>query len=146
MLFTPKIVNCFIGKTMNLKSVHIFHWKPITNKKIHLLVWADTNLGNILLIVLIPPKMPCTWTGKNNILIVCAPNPPTDKKNATIPVTMLIWVEISEVAEKLQKNFTGEKVCLNTLRLRNCCQVSAPTWPPKFVSVFLFLLWHSKNL
>lgn len=123
--FYSKMVNCFIGKTMNLKSVHIFHLKPITNKKIHLLVWADTNLGNILLIVLIPPKMPCTWTGINNILIVCAPNPPTDKKNATIPVTMLIWVEISEVAEKLQKKIYWRKSMPEKL-LPSICSHMAP--------------------
>lgn len=46
------------------KGVGTLHLKPAGNEKTQLLVRADTNLGNILLNVLIPPKMPCTRTGK----------------------------------------------------------------------------------
>lgn len=60
-----------------------------------------SNAGNILLNVLIPPNMPCTRTGKNNVLIVCVPNPPVDEKNATSPVTMLIRVKTGEDADEL---------------------------------------------
>ncbi|KAM9229625.1 nuclear pore complex protein Nup50 isoform 1-T1 [Dugong dugon] len=85
------------------KGVGTLHLKPTGNQKTQLLVRADTNLGNILLNVLIPPNMPCTRMGKNNVLIVCVPNPPIDEKNATSPVTMLIRVKTSEDAEELHK-------------------------------------------
>lgn len=47
--------------------------------------------------------MPCTRTGKNNVLIVCVPNPPVDEKNASTPVTMLIRVKASEDADELYR-------------------------------------------
>nr|XP_003420944.1 nuclear pore complex protein Nup50 isoform X1 [Loxodonta africana] len=91
------------------KGVGTLHLKPTANQKTQLLVRADTNLGNILLNVLIPPNMPCTRMGKNNVLIVCVPNPPIDEKNATSPVTMLIRVKTSEDAEELHKILVERK-------------------------------------
>ncbi|NWJ07766.1 NUP50 protein, partial [Crypturellus undulatus] len=91
------------------KGVGTLHLKPAGNEKTQLLVRADTNLGNILLNVLIPPKMPCTRTGKNNVLIVCVPNPPIDEKNPTGPVTMLIRVKTSEDADELHKILLEKK-------------------------------------
>uniref|UniRef100_A0A8C8RD45 Nuclear pore complex protein Nup50 n=1 Tax=Pelusios castaneus TaxID=367368 RepID=A0A8C8RD45_9SAUR len=91
------------------KGVGTLHLKPAGNEKTQLLVRADTNLGNILLNVLIPPKMPCTRTGKNNVLIVCVPNPPIDEKNSTVPVPMLIRVKTSEDADELHKILLEKK-------------------------------------
>ncbi|XP_008580995.1 PREDICTED: nuclear pore complex protein Nup50, partial [Galeopterus variegatus] len=96
------------------KGVGTLHLKPTANQKTQLLVRADTNLGNILLNILIPPNMPCTRTGKNNVLIVCVSNPPIDEKNATIPnatipVTMLIRVKTSEDADELHKIILEKK-------------------------------------
>ncbi|XP_023983108.1 nuclear pore complex protein Nup50 [Physeter macrocephalus] len=91
------------------KGVGTLHLKPTANRKTQLLVRADTNLGNILLNVLIPPNMPCTRTGKNNVLIVCVPNPPIDEKNATTPVTMLIRVKTSEDADELHRILQEKK-------------------------------------
>ncbi|NXD79361.1 NUP50 protein, partial [Halcyon senegalensis] len=91
------------------KGVGTLHLKPSGNEKTQLLVRADTNLGNILLNVLIPPKMPCTRTGKNNVLIVCVPNPPIDEKNPSVPVTMLIRVKTSEDADELHKILLEKK-------------------------------------
>ncbi|KAM8778589.1 nuclear pore complex protein Nup50 isoform 4-T7 [Rhynchonycteris naso] len=85
------------------KGVGTLHLKPTANQKTQLLVRADTNLGNILLNVLIPPNMPCTRTGKNNVLVVCVPNPPVDEKNATAPIPMLIRVKTAEDADELHK-------------------------------------------
>lgn len=45
------------------KGVGTLPLKP-TNQKAQLLVRADTNLGNVLLKVLIPPDVPCPPTGK----------------------------------------------------------------------------------
>ncbi|KFQ23972.1 Nuclear pore complex protein Nup50 [Merops nubicus] len=91
------------------KGVGTLHLKPAGNEKTQLLVRADTNLGNILLNVLIPPKMPCTRTGKNNVLIVCVPNPPLDEKQPAVPVTMLIRVKTSEDADELHKILLEKK-------------------------------------
>ncbi|XP_077166516.1 nuclear pore complex protein Nup50 isoform X2 [Paroedura picta] len=91
------------------KGVGTLHLKPAGNQKTQLLVRADTNLGNILLNILVPPNMPCSRTGKNNVLIVCIPNPPVDEKNATVPVPMLIRVKTSEDADELHKTLTEKK-------------------------------------
>lgn len=72
-------------------------------------LFASLTAGNILLNVLIPPNMPCTRTGKNNVLIVCVPNPPVDENNATVPVTMLIRVKTSEDADELHKILLEKK-------------------------------------
>ncbi|XP_074083404.1 nuclear pore complex protein Nup50 isoform X2 [Macrotis lagotis] len=91
------------------KGVGTLHLKPTANQKTQLLVRADTNLGNILLNVLVPPNMPCSRTGKNNVLIVCVPNPPVCEKNASIPVTMLIRVKTTEDADELHKILLEKK-------------------------------------
>lgn len=91
------------------KGVGTLHLKPTANQKTQLLVRADTNLGNILLNVLVTPSMPCTRTGKNNVLIVCVPNPPLDEKNTSAPATMLIRVKTSEDADELHKILLEKK-------------------------------------
>ncbi|XP_048209947.1 nuclear pore complex protein Nup50 [Perognathus longimembris pacificus] len=91
------------------KGVGTLHLKPTANQKTQLLVRADTNLGNVLLNVLVPSNMPCSRTGKNNVLIVCVPNPPLDEKNATVPVPMLIRVKTSEDADELHKILLEKK-------------------------------------
>nr|XP_019594796.1 PREDICTED: nuclear pore complex protein Nup50 isoform X2 [Rhinolophus sinicus] len=91
------------------KGVGTLHLKPTANQKTQLLVRADTSLGNILLNVLITPNMPCSRTGKNNVLIVCVPNPPVDEKNASVPVTMLIRVKTSEDADELHRVLLEKK-------------------------------------
>ncbi|KAG8142758.1 putative Nuclear pore complex protein [Naja naja] len=65
--------------------------------------------SNILLNILLPPKMPCSRTGKNNVLIVCVPNPPIDEKNATVPLPILIRVKTSEDADELHKILLEKK-------------------------------------
>lgn len=84
------------------KGVGTLYLKSTANQKTRLLV-QDTKLGNILLNILIPPDMPCTRMGRNNVLIDCVPNPPLDKKNATIKVAMLIRVKTSKEADELHK-------------------------------------------
>ncbi|XP_005993729.1 nuclear pore complex protein Nup50 isoform X2 [Latimeria chalumnae] len=90
------------------KGVGMLHLKPV-DKKTQLLVRADTNLGNILLNIFVQPSMPCTRTGKNNILIVCVPNPAVDEKNPTIPVPVLIRVKTSDDADELHKILLEKK-------------------------------------
>ncbi|KAL6041636.1 hypothetical protein STEG23_034767 [Scotinomys teguina] len=84
------------------KGVGILHLKATANQKTQLLV-RDIKSGGILLNVLLSPNTPCTRMGKNNVLIVCVPDPPLDKKNATIEVTMVIRVRTSKDADELHK-------------------------------------------
>ncbi|KAM4678309.1 nuclear pore complex protein Nup50 [Discoglossus pictus] len=91
------------------KGVGTLHLKPVGNQKTQLLIRADTNLGNILLNILVQPSMPCSRTGKNNVIIVCVPNPPVDEKNPTIPLTMLIRVKSTEDADELHKLLLEKK-------------------------------------
>nr|XP_015844759.1 nuclear pore complex protein Nup50-like [Peromyscus maniculatus bairdii] len=84
------------------KGVGILHLKATANQKMRLLV-RDIKVGSILLNVPISANTPCTRMGKNNVLIVCVPDPPLDKKNAAIEVTMLIRVKTSKDADELHK-------------------------------------------
>ncbi|KFM70641.1 Nuclear pore complex protein Nup50, partial [Stegodyphus mimosarum] len=62
------------------KGIGTLYLKPIDGKT-QLLIRADTNLGNILLNIMLSASLPMSRTGKNNVLIVCIPNPPVDIKN-----------------------------------------------------------------
>ncbi|KAK7817587.1 hypothetical protein U0070_024497 [Myodes glareolus] len=84
------------------KGVGLLHLKATANEKTRLLV-QDSKSGNILLNILIPPNMPCTRMGKNNVLLVCVPDPPLDKKNVTTEATVLIRVKTSKDADELHR-------------------------------------------
>lgn len=91
------------------KGVGTLHLKTLADQKTQLLIRADTNLGNILLNILVQPSMPCSRMGKNNVMIVCVPNPPVDEKNPTVPATMLVRVKSTEDAEELHKLLLEKK-------------------------------------
>ncbi|XP_038635848.1 nuclear pore complex protein Nup50 isoform X1 [Scyliorhinus canicula] len=92
------------------KGIGTIHLKPVADQKVQLLVRADTNLGNILLNIMLHPSLPCTRTGKNNVLIVCIPNPPIDEKNPDTAIPILIRVKTTEDADDLHKIITEKKV------------------------------------
>jgi len=84
------------------KGVGTLFLKPVPDsKKTQLLVRASTSVGNILLNIILNSGMPVQKTGKNNVLIVCVPNPPVDAADANSPVPMLLRVKTSEDAEEL---------------------------------------------
>ena len=64
-----------------------------------LLLRNDTKLGNILLNVRVTPDVPVSVT-KNNVFVVCLPNPPLSKDKTT-PVTYLIRVKTGGLANQL---------------------------------------------
>ena len=68
------------------KGVGMLYIKPVEGEKHQLLIRADTNLGNVLLNILLSSQIPTTRVGKNNVMLVCVPNPPVDPK-ATEPAT-----------------------------------------------------------
>ncbi|XP_042171819.1 nuclear pore complex protein Nup50 isoform X1 [Oncorhynchus tshawytscha] len=110
------------------KGVGTLHLKTTSDGKTQLLVRADTNLGNILLNILVqpssitPPSPPgnillnilvqpsilCSRMGKNNVMVMCVPNPVVDHNNPTNPVAMLIRVKTAEDADELH-NILEEK-------------------------------------
>lgn len=65
--------------------------------KVQLVVRADTNLGNILLNIILQEGLPTSRLGKNNVMIVCVPMP--DSKPPPIPV--LVRVKTAEEADEL---------------------------------------------
>ena len=72
----------------------------------------DTTLANVLLNVSLSSQLPVSRAGKNNVLLVCPPNPPLEFKpnnqneEATVQsggavVTYLIRVKTSQLADQL---------------------------------------------
>lgn len=65
--------------------------------------------GNILLNIIVQATMPCSRLGKNNVMVVCVPNPPVDDKNPSGPVPLLIRVKTAEDADELHKILEEKK-------------------------------------
>merc|ERR1712029_387704 len=73
------------------KGVGMLYIKAVEGEKHQLLIRADTNLGNVLLNILLSSQIPTTRVGKNNVMLVCVPNPPVDPKaDSSAPCPMLI--------------------------------------------------------
>jgi len=85
------------------KGVGMLYLKTVDGGKTQLLVRADTNLGNVLLNILLNPQIPTTRVGKNNVMLVCVPNPPVDPKaDSSAPCPMLIRVKTGDDADELK--------------------------------------------
>lgn len=94
------------------RGIGTLHLKPIDGKT-QLLIRADTNLGNILLNIILSDSLPMSRTGKNNVLLVCVPNPPlvpkkdsketkdSDEADTKEAIPLLIRVKTSEDADGL---------------------------------------------
>ncbi|VDK36259.1 unnamed protein product [Taenia asiatica] len=89
-----------------LGNLHII---PSGDEKFQLLVRADTNLGNILLNIMVTKDIPMQLQ-RNNITFACVPSPPLpgnaktegeDTASPPRPVSMLIRVKSIEAAENL---------------------------------------------
>ncbi|MEQ2161268.1 hypothetical protein GOODEAATRI_008050 [Goodea atripinnis] len=91
------------------KGVGTLHLKRTDEGKMQMIVRADTNLGNILLNIIVPPTMPCSRVGKNNVMVICVPNPPINDTNASTPVPLLIRVKTAEDADELHKTLEEKK-------------------------------------
>lgn len=89
----------FVKKDGNFadKGVGTLYLKPVKDSdKTQLLVRADTNLGNILVNLILNEAIPAQRMGKNNVMMVCLPTP-EDKK----PTSMLLRVKTGEEADEL---------------------------------------------
>jgi len=92
------------------KGVGMLYLKTVEGGKTQLLIRADTNLGNVLLNILLSPQMPTTRVGKNNVMLVCVPNPPVDPKSDTSePCPMLIRVKTTDDADELKAKLDENK-------------------------------------
>lgn len=79
------------------RGVGTLHLKPVEGQeKTQLIVRADTNLGNLLLNLLLNESVPTKRMGKKDVLLVGVPMP-TDKK----PTQILIRVKTEEEADQL---------------------------------------------
>ena len=67
--------------------------------------------GNILLNILLTSSVPASRQGKNNVLLVCVPNPPLDEKKPddTTAVSMLIRVKAAADADELLEKISDAK-------------------------------------
>ncbi|CAL1276530.1 unnamed protein product [Larinioides sclopetarius] len=92
------------------RGVGNLYLKPMDGKT-QLLIRADTSLGNILLNIVLSASLPMSRTGKNNVLLVCIPNPPVDPKKADSKeaIPMLIRVKTSEEADELLEKLDKHK-------------------------------------
>lgn len=53
--------------------------------------------------------MPCSRVGKNNVMVVCVPNPPIDDKNPGTHIPLLIRVKTAEDADELHKTLDQKR-------------------------------------
>ncbi|GFX11560.1 nuclear pore complex protein Nup50 [Trichonephila clavipes] len=98
------------GQNYADKGVGTLHLKPLDGKT-QLLIRADTSLGNILLNIVLNASLPTSRTGKNNVLLVCIPNPPLDVKNpdSKEAIPMLIRVKTEQEADELLETLNKYK-------------------------------------
>lgn len=73
-------------------------------KKTQMLVRADTNLGNILLNILLTEAVPASRMGKNNVMMICIPTPDAKPPPATVLVRVKNAEEADELLEQIQKH------------------------------------------
>lgn len=86
------------------KGIGMLYIKPHQDKY-QLLIRADTRLGNILLNIMLASTLPVSRLGKNNVALVCIPNPVPNgaKDEGAGPTTMLIRVRDGEDADELKE-------------------------------------------
>lgn len=95
----------FVKKDDNFvdRGVGTLYIKKIEDKAKHqLLVRANTNLGTILVNLILTEAIPCQRMGKNNVMMVCIPTP----ESKPPPVPLLIRVKTSEEADELLDQLT----------------------------------------
>jgi len=88
------------------RGVGTLYIKKVNDSKYQLIVRADTNLGNILLNIMIVDGLPVNRSGKNNVMIVCIPTP--DAKPP--PTSVLVRVKTGEEADELFSTINKYKV------------------------------------
>eukprot|EP00099_Drosophila_melanogaster_P019119 NP_610355.1 nucleoporin 50kD [Drosophila melanogaster] len=86
------------------RGVGTLYLKPVKDsEKIQLLVRADTNLGNILVNLILSKGIPCQRMGKNNVLMVCVPTP-EDSKATSLLLRVKTGDEADDLLEKIKEH------------------------------------------
>ncbi|XP_030387458.1 nuclear pore complex protein Nup50 [Scaptodrosophila lebanonensis] len=79
------------------RGVGTLYLKPVKDSvKTQMLVRADTNLGNILVNLILTEGLPCQRMGKNNVMMVCVPTADDSK-----PTPLLLRVKSGDEADEL---------------------------------------------
>lgn len=85
--------------------------------KTQVLVRNDTTLGKIILNIYLAESTPITRSGKNNVILMCVPNPPLYSKPSegdnNKPATYLIRVKTAEAADELFSQLNKSKSSSN---------------------------------
>lgn len=86
------------------RGVGTVHIKKV-DSKVQVLVRADTNLGNILLNIILNESVPLQRMGKNNVMMVCLPTP----ESKPPPTSVLLRVKTAEEADELFETLKKHK-------------------------------------
>lgn len=76
--------------------------KSVKDDKVQLIVRADTNLGNILLNILLTAAVPAKLL-KNNVVLVCIPTPESDPKPRSVLIRVKTEEDAKELLEEIEK-------------------------------------------
>lgn len=87
------------------RGVGTLYIKKIEESKTQMIVRADTNLGNILLNIMLVDGLPVSRMGKNNVMVVCVPTP--DCKPP--PTSVLLRVKTGDEADELLATINKHK-------------------------------------
>lgn len=94
-----------VDKEYNSRGSGTLYLKNIAeNNKVQLIVRADTNLGNILLNVLLTEGLPVQKLGKNNVMIMCIPTPESEPKATPVLVRVKDEAEAEELLAEIKKH------------------------------------------
>lgn len=79
------------------------YMKRVKDDKVQLIVRADTNLGNILLNIIVSEAIPAT-RNKNNLILVCIPTPEAEQKARQVLVRVKTEDDAVELLDEYQKH------------------------------------------
>lgn len=85
------------------RGVGTLYIKKIEGNKIQMIVRADTNLGNILLNIMIVDGLPASRTGKNNVMLVCIPTPEAKPPPTSVLLRVKTEAEADELLNTIKK-------------------------------------------
>ncbi|XP_053698607.1 nuclear pore complex protein Nup50 [Sabethes cyaneus] len=86
------------------RGIGTLHIKKV-DSKVQVVVRADTNLGNILLNIILNEAIPLQRMGKNNVMMICLPTP----ESKPPPTSVLLRVKTAEEADELYETLNKHK-------------------------------------
>ncbi|XP_017061328.1 nuclear pore complex protein Nup50 [Drosophila ficusphila] len=92
------------GKDFGDRGVGTLYLKPVKDsEKTQLLVRADTNLGNVLVNLILSEGIPCQRMGKNNVMMFCIPTP-EDAKATSLLLRVKTGDEADDLLKKIEEH------------------------------------------